>query len=181
MTSWAITSSDPSFGRNCPPRPPSVPAGQPGCFGSSGLALKISRECKANPHAAAAFVACVFNENVGRFHRVARALVGQVGDAQMHRGYPCQGFIVRVQGGSDRRKSRHEPIYVQRRPIGAPEQRCEFVSFAHDKAAVATLDQWRAAKQQALLGAGEAEILVTAVFTKTPDFENHFRPVMGDL
>jgi hypothetical protein len=99
----------------------------------------------------------------------------------MHRGDPRQGLIVRVQGGSDRRKSRHEPVYVQFHPIGAAEQMFEFVSFAHDKAAVAPLDQRRASKHQALLGAGEAEIVVTAVFTETPDLGNHFRPIIRDL
>src|SRR5580700_6415283 len=57
----------------------------------------------------------------------------------------------------------------------------EFVSFAHDKAAVAMLDQRRASKHQALLGAGEAEIVVTAVFTETPNLVNHCRPFIRDL
>jgi hypothetical protein len=57
----------------------------------------------------------------------------------------------------------------------------DFTPRAHDKAPVAALDQRGSAKHQALLGAGEAEIVVTAVFTETPDLENHFCPVVGDL
>lgn len=48
FTSSEISKSDPSLGRNFPPRPPGVPAGQPGCFGSSGLALSSPLEGCSN-------------------------------------------------------------------------------------------------------------------------------------
>jgi hypothetical protein len=57
----------------------------------------------------------------------------------------------------------------------------EVTSLSHYEACVTPLDQRRASKHQALLGAGEAEIVVTGVFTKTPYLRNHFRPVIGDL
>src|SRR4029077_18807971 len=54
----------------------------------------------------------------------------------------------------------------------------EFGAFTHDKPPVVPLDQRRAAEQQALLGAGEAEIVVTTGFTETPDFVHHFVPLI---
>src|ERR1700724_4602611 len=99
----------------------------------------------------------------------------------MHRGDPRQALIVRVQRRRDRRKSRHKPIYVHLRSIGAAEQMFEVTLFSHYEACVAPLDQRRASKHQTLLGAGEAEIVVTAVFTQTPEPMNHVRPIFGDL
>src|SRR4029077_5084554 len=96
----------------------------------------------------------------------------------MHRGEPRQTLILRVQRRRDRRKSRHKPIYVQLRPIGAAEQMFELTSLPRRKAFVAPLDQRRAAEQQALLGAGKAEIVVTTGFTETPDFVHHFVPLI---
>jgi hypothetical protein len=69
-------------------------------------------------------------------------------------------------------------------PIGAAQEALDLVAeatvvspamaapFAHREASVSALDQRRAAKQQALLGAGEAEIVV-AGFAQTPDLMDH--------
>jgi hypothetical protein len=115
---------------------------------------------------AATFIARVFDENIRRFQGVACGLIGQIGDTQMHRSDPRQGLIVRVQRCGDRRKSRHEPIDVQLLPIGAAEQMFELTPLSHHEACVASLDQQRAAQHQALLGAGEAEIVIAGVFTE---------------
>jgi hypothetical protein len=57
----------------------------------------------------------------------------------------------------------------------------EVTSLSRHETCVAPLDKRRASKHQALLGAGEAEIVVTAVFTETPDFVDYYRPIIGDL
>jgi hypothetical protein len=61
------------------------------------------------------------------------------------------------------------------------EQSLNGVALTHDEATVAPLDQWRAAEQQALVGAGEAEIVGGTCFTETPDSMNHFGPMIGAL
>jgi hypothetical protein len=48
----------------------------------------------------------------------------------------------------------------------------------HHEAPIAPLDQQRATEHQALFGAGEAEIVVTAVFTETPNLGVIFVPLL---
>jgi hypothetical protein len=60
------------------------------------------------------------------------------------------------------------------------EQTRDFGPFAHDKTAVAPLDQRRAAKQQAIVGASEPKI-VGRVLAQTPNWINHDRPRRGDV
>jgi hypothetical protein len=59
-------------------------------------------------------------------------------------------------------------------PIGVAQEPFDLASLAHDKASVAPFDQRGAAEQQAIRGAGEAEIVLVAVFAETPDPKNHF-------
>jgi|SRR5580692_847687 hypothetical protein len=80
--------------------------------------------------------------------------------------------IVAVQCLSHVGKAGHEPLQRQPAAIGAAEQALDLTLVSHDKASVPSFDQRRAAKHQALLGAGEAEI-VFAIFTETPRLMDH--------
>jgi hypothetical protein len=71
--------------------------------------------------------------------------------------------------------------FVPGLPTSSPFGTFDVASPAHDEAAVAPLDQRRAAEQQALVGAGEAEIVGVTCLTETPDPVNHFGPMIGDL
>src|SRR5580704_13953560 len=110
---------------------------------------------------AAAFVPRVFDEDIRRLHGISRSPVGQVGNLQMHCGDPRQTLIVRVQGGGYGRQS-------MRQPIG-------------DKISSMGMAQQRTAEQEAMVGAGEAEIVVVTCFTETPDPMNHFGPMIAEL
>jgi hypothetical protein len=52
----------------------------------------------------------IFDEGVLRRHPVARGLIGQIGNSQMHRGDRCQGLIVRIQSSGHGREPGHEPV-----------------------------------------------------------------------
>src|SRR6202035_2014644 len=110
----------------------------------------------------------------------SRGLVGQIGNTQMHRGDPRQALVVGVERRRDSGQPGHQPLRARLASVSEAEQIFELASLPNDKAPVASLDQRRASKHQALLGAGEAEIVVTAVFTETPYLGNHFRPIIGD-
>src|SRR5579862_2512942 len=133
------------------------------------------------PIAAAAFVARVFEEDVHRLHGVARGVVRKVGEAQMHRCDPRQALVAGVQGGGHGGQPRHDPAGGVVCSVSVAKQLLDRVALAHDEAAVAPLDQRRAAEQQALVGAGEAEIVGGTCFTETPDSMNHFGPKIGAL
>src|SRR5580704_6738937 len=130
---------------------------------------------------AAAFVPRVFDEDIRRLHGISRSPVGQVGNLQMHCGDPRQTLIVRVQGGGYGRQSMRQPIGDKISSMGMAQQPFDLASLAHDEAAVAPLDQRRTAEQEAMVGAGEAEIVVVTCFTETPDPMNHFGPMIAEL
>jgi hypothetical protein len=69
-------------------------------------------------------------------------------------------------------KAVHEPLRRQLRPVGAAQQALDLAPLTHGEASVSALDQRRAAEQQALVGAGEAEIAV-AGFAQTPNLMDH--------
>jgi hypothetical protein len=120
------------------------------------------------------------DEDVRRFHGIACGLVGQIWNAQMHRRDPRQGLIVGVESRCDSGEPRHQPPRGCLASASEAEQTFDLASLAHDKAPVAPLDQQRATKHQALFGTGEAEIVITGVFTETPNLGNHFGPIIGD-
>src|SRR5580700_6081299 len=99
----------------------------------------------------------------------------------MHRRDPRQTLVVRIQGGGHGGQPRHDPAGGVVCSVSVAEQSLDLVALAHDEAAVAPLDQRRASEQQALVGAGEAEIVVVTYFTETPDPMNHFGPMIGAL
>ena len=80
--------------------------------------------------------------------------------------------IVAVQCLSHVGKARHEPLQRQPAAIGAAEQALDLTLVSHDKTSVPPFDQRCVAKHQALLGAGEAEV-VFALFTETPSLMDH--------
>lgn len=77
-------------------------------------------------------------------------------------------MIVRVQGGCYGRKPRHQPFDRRFSWIGAFKKPLDFAHFAHDEALAAPFDQRRAAEEEAVFGAGEADI-VDGSFVQPPE------------
>jgi hypothetical protein len=75
----------------------------------------------------------------------------------------------------------HQPIGDKIFSIGMAQQPFNLASLARDEAAVAPLDQRRAAEQEAMVGASEAEIVVVTCLNETPDPMNHFGPMIDAL
>jgi hypothetical protein len=94
----------------------------------------------------------------------------------MNRGYPRQTLIVSVQRRSHSRQAGHQPVDRRLAVIGAFQQPLDFAASADNEVAVAAFDQGRAAEQQAIVGAGEPEILRHCV-AQTPHLVHGFCPV----
>jgi hypothetical protein len=109
-----------------------------------------------------------FDENILGFQAVSRGLIGQFRNPQMHRGDPRKAGIVRVQSGCDGRETGHQPIDRQVCSLGSAQQALDLSTLARRELSLLSFDQRRAAKDQPLLGAGQAEIALM-VFVQTPD------------
>src|ERR1700722_10235814 len=90
----------------------------------------------------------------------------------MDRGNPRRARIIRIQSGRYGRKGRHEPICGHISPIGAAEQALDLALLADHETLVTPLDQRCAGQEQALIGAGEAEIVLTGL-AQPPYHRNH--------
>jgi hypothetical protein len=86
----------------------------------------------------------------------------------MDRRDPCKAGIVRIQGGRHGRESGQEPIHRQVCSIGAAQKAFDLGPLANSESGSLPLDQRRAPQEQAVLGAGKAQIALI-VFAQTPD------------
>ncbi len=85
-------------------------------------------------------------------------------------------MIVGVESPRDSGQAVDEAIYLGFNLIAALQKPLNFMTFAHNKAFVMSLNQRRVAEQQAVVGAGEAQI-AGASLAEAPDV-NHWLPCL---
>ena len=120
------------------------------------------------------FTAGVFDQRVLRLHAIARGKIRQIGNAQVHGGDTGEAPVIGIQGRRDSAEAGHDSLDCGGVVKSAAEQPFDLALLAHDKALAAPCDDRRAAEQQPIGRARQAEI-VFASFAETPELESSWR------
>jgi hypothetical protein len=89
----------------------------------------------------------------------------------MHRGDPREALIVSAQCAGHGGQPGHQSIGADFSAMGAGEQSLDVLLLAGDELSIAPFDQRRSPEEQAVVAAGEAEIVVVG-FAETPHVPN---------
>ena len=133
------------LGRNCPPLPSGVPFGQPGCLGSSGLALPIAVSVPgALDRPKPSLISSSSASSAYRAHSSDSS-----GIFQMNGRDSRQALIVRVQRGGHGGEAGHQRINLRRASVeaGAGPEALDLGSLANDVSAALPHDKRRLADQ----------------------------------